>query len=271
MATVFTADVVEYNFTPEKYATAVAGVTAEMTIAVTADWQGSLKTWWTSESAEAVAAKDVLIGAQDGLMDRADAANVAALQGMVYQIGSDAGWYAGTATDGGAGGEDCNVQLKKCLDAVLGAYAAQTGAPNALSIDASKVQADMQRAADSSSLDALAKVPSTNAQTTIIGCLLNAHAFGSVCDRLIKAGNFIVGDLDNSSGSGAHVFQGEDHDGSGDYISDAAKLIFPIKITVADDGETAGESDTNTVNAITFQLNLSFCKSGSPNAADSTL
>ncbi len=276
MTTVFTADVVKYNLTPEKYAEVVAGVTAEMTIAIECDWQLSLKTWWEAAGAAAVAVKDTWIAAQGPDLDRDDAANILALQEMVYQIGSDSGYYDGNASGDGA---YVNLQFKSCLDAVLQATVAQSPTPNALAIDAIKVQDDMKRAADSSLLDAANKVPSANTQTTILGCLLNAHAFASVCDRLIKGGNFKVGSLDNTS-TGDHKFQSHvtaDGDNSGDYISDGAKLVFPVKITVADDGMTAGEGDNTgqvpggSGSMTDFQLNLSFCMPGQTNNSDHVL
>ena len=48
--TTFTADVVEFNFYPEKYAEAQSVVTAELTISIVCDWQGAINTWFSSNS-----------------------------------------------------------------------------------------------------------------------------------------------------------------------------------------------------------------------------
>ena len=45
--TVFTADVVEFNFLPEKYAEAVSRVVAELRVHIETDWQASVDKWYS--------------------------------------------------------------------------------------------------------------------------------------------------------------------------------------------------------------------------------
>ena len=275
--TVFTADVVEFNFTPEKYATAVSEVTAELTIAITHDWQDSIRDWWENDGPSLpTAVKEKFIAAQDPALNLSDPDHMAALQECVYKIGSDSFYYSGTATQGL---NSVASQFKVAFDAVIGAYDSPIGGipvPNELMMDETKIRTDMQLAANGTALDSALKVPTTNVQTTILGCLLNAYAFGAVVERLIAGGNFVIGPLDGTVGTTAHSFQGEFGDGTGDYISDGSKLVLPVKITVADDGETNGEgadgeNPANTVGGVTFQLNLSFSREVGGNPPDTTL
>ena len=363
MSTVFTADVVEFNFTPEKYAAAVPGVVAELTIAIASDWQESINTWWTAEGADAKAVAPELIDAQDPeITAPLSTAMEDALKAIVYQIGTDAGYYAGTATSATTGGQLVAEQFQLALEAVLGAYTSlgnPTGvpAPNELAMDQSKILADMALDSTGATFSGASQVQIDNVQTTILGALLNAGAFRPVLERLIAGGNFAVDALDNSViqtttpvagpltvasnevdldslglpagiyrlqndadatsyiqftldqtesplaavtiggtqvemnpntvssltnnltqlvdgdfyslyDASNFIFQGQSPT---DYISDGSKLIFPVRITVADDGETNGENDGNTVNGITFQLNLSFVKDGETNPVDTVI
>ena len=276
--TVFTADVVEFNFTPEKYAAALSEVNAELTIAITHDWQDSISTWWQNDGPGLpTTVKEKFIAAQDPALNLSDADQMAALQSMLYQIGVDSLYYAGTAAI--TGGLSVSSQFKAAFEAVIGTYDSPIGgipAPNELLMDEIKISADMQLDANGTPLDAASKVPTTNTQTPILGCLLNAHAFGAVVERLIAGGNFVIGPLDGTVGTSAHFFQGENGDFTGEYISDGSKLILPVKITVADDGETNGEgadgeNPANTIGGVTFQLNLSFSKEVLGNPSDTTL
>ena len=370
MSTVFTADVVEFNFTPEKYAEAVSEVTAELTIAIAHDWQGSINTWWTNAGPKVQKVADEFIDAQNPQPSLSQAREQA-LQAIVYRIAVDAGYYTGTASSSlTTGGQLVAEQFKLAFEAVLGAYTTlgnpavgQSGvlAPNELAMDENKIIADMGLDSNGVSLvppggSGSQVLLDANVQTTILGALLNAGAFRPVLERLIAGGNFAVGDLDNTvldtpavagpltvasnavdldalalpagiyrlqndadatsyiqftldqtesplaaenvtgpdvemnpntvssftnnltqlvNGDdyslfslGSFTFQGQSPT---DYISDGSKLIFPVKITVADDGETNGESDGNTVNGLTFQLNLSFSNDPLSNGIDTVI
>ena len=52
MPTVFTADVVEYNFLPEKYASKQDLVVAELNILCEVDWQESINRVYSDDSAD---------------------------------------------------------------------------------------------------------------------------------------------------------------------------------------------------------------------------
>jgi len=279
--TVFTADVVTYDFLPEKYAESKAIVTAELNLEIACDWQTAVNTWWTSAATKlypGVAGVDVpcrsdlmeahYLASQDSsytqsATDIAPATNGStalpsqvesrqAVQQMLHEILTSCDTSAG-----GPGGPDASyfvgdatafsdttsvsAQLKQTLTALLAVGTSQNS-QNSLEIDEDKVKADLGGAGVK-----FDEIPVVQAPTAKLQKLVNANAFVPVLNRLIAAGAFSKGAMGSATTGedGVRRFDlGTDADSaSTDLLEATSQLVFPVRIQFADDSQTQTETD----------------------------
>ena len=270
--TVFTADVVTYDFLPEKYAEERQLIVAELNIVCDVDWQSSINAWYkTADSGvqgALVKAQSVHFGQTDGgdglsavsadgtsmpgtTPAKKDEAAQKALRDIIFEILTDAEYYTGKGgtilsdDDGRGAGISIAAQFRGALASLLQAstYNNSGGQQNALEISIQKVQDDLKGSGTPTSED----VPVDSAPTSKLRNLVNAWAFVPVMNRLVAGGNFtdgvVDGGTDTPTPSEYEFDLGETFDGAGDLIDTQAHLVFPVRILFADDGEANVEGN----------------------------
>lgn len=230
MSTVFTADVVDFNFVPEKYAAAQSIIAAEFNVDIETNWQASIDSWfqasasagtdtYPSTASPAGEANCVLtpeyeaalleaqtteftqgdsvsqvIGISTSTAVLTDAKARDGLKQCLFQILSDAGWLDGTAT---GPVNDVKTKLAAIFTLLLNNVAgANTGVDRSLSIDANKVHLDMKKNNDGTiGVDRYDEIPDESTSTSRVRQLISAYAFVPVMNRFIAGGNFTAGDV----------------------------------------------------------------------------
>lgn len=175
MTSVFTADVVEYSFLPEKYATAQTLVEAEINVIIRKDWQQIVELWFKSDIGAQY--KDLLLDAQNtelrfegtarvdtvdnpyswktnevanyGMTEAnknvatANAIDKALAKSLLYAIGGASGFYKGDGVISPTIGAKAKVEegMKNILQALLTAQT--SGDQNELIIDQEAVTKDL--------------------------------------------------------------------------------------------------------------------------------
>ena len=238
VSTVFTADVVDFNFLPEKYAAEQQLIHAEFTLNIQSDWQKSIDDWFKAtaalgtdtypDSTGAPSQNTVLAGLEAALIaaqttkytqevgstamiglsvaspapvSEDDARN--GLKQCLFQILKDANWFEGTAAS--ADGTEACVTLQGIFTTILdGLAGASTSVNRLLSIDQNKIKEDMQKNTDSGATDShrYTEIPDKPTTTSRVRQLVNAYAFVPVMNRLIAGGNFTAGDVADGLDSG---------------------------------------------------------------------
>jgi hypothetical protein len=275
--TVFTADVVTYEFLPEKYAEEKALITAELNVIINCDWQSAIDHVcsgnsladgsasyqlppsaitvlqmaqdqnWTQDGTEVGTAYTV--GSRShGLMLEADARET--VQQFVHAIATKCGpgsanlsYYDGTAFASVFGGKKVNEQFKDVLTALLARTRTFSSETNELSIDQTKVDEDLQLPASSNADKPWLSVPISNLPTTKLSELLSGFAFVPVLNRLVAGGGFSSDTVDGTPGnqSNFHFDVNQASDTTSDLIHNEAHLVFPVRIMFADDGVSGQE------------------------------
>lgn len=271
--TVFTADVVEYNFMPEKYATAVAGVTAEINVDIKCNWQARIQALLRGEHSDQITAEEMaaLADAQGQQVKRdsndiavGDAGNLSDAKALVQKIlYSFARPYWDTTDTDAKGHNDTsvNAQMTTNLQTILASsQAALDSDRNKLVIDTSKVETDMKLASGASSDIRTANLTSP---TSKLHELVNAYSFTPILQRFIAGGLFTVDAVDGDATDDAskrNFDTGASADGESDQVKSDSKIVFPVKVTVADDGVADAEdgSSSGDPQGLTFQLNITF-------------
>ena len=315
---VFTADVVTYDFLPEKYAKAQDLITAELTINVECDWQAAINNWYKGITGgefvkeidpkyqdKLTRAQDVIFantvpstetdwvsdGVGDGRFmvggtregfhpDQDDEAQIAVRQ-CLHHICMKANYW----TDEGTGPDTkLDVQFTSTLTALLNAsyYRAdntntlqRAGTDNnPLTIDVVKVQSDLRISSAVDHTTPMDAISVSNRPTSKLRSLINGYAFVPVLNRLVAGGNFHKGDIDGDpDGDGDYSFDSAvTFDKEGNKILSDAQLVFPVKILVADSGETflqkgrpgvplAADDPSGKTRGLAFQLNIIFSSS----------
>lgn len=289
--TVFTADVVTYEFLPEKYAAEKALITAELNVIINCDWQSAIDhvcsgsnipnlfdgngapvsyslsqsaidalqkaqdQVWT-QSGPTVASADS-VGSSDSVMTADEAAETT--QQFVYCIATRCGatnlsYYGGTALDAHSGGKKVNVQFKDVLTALLDKTVTVPAATNDLSIDQTKVDEDLILPVSSDATKPWLSVPKTNLPTTKLSELLSGFAFVPVLNRLIAGGGFSSTVVDGAPGSSNFRFDvNAASDTTSDIIHNEAHLVFPVRIMFADDNVTNQEGEYSIQDGIFYK------------------
>ena len=281
--TVFTAEVVTYNFIPETYAEAKSKVVAELNVNIQSDWKKALNEWYSgdySKSSERTKklydngtitsidskVQTLLTKSQTGQFMQTDRGVTAA--GATSQVGSTTHGLDGGMDDSTAqttiqhllylicdnanfwkSAGNMSTQLTQTLTTILGATSYNGGIgteTNKLIIDPAKVEADLgyNEPGDMP----LNTISVTNQPTSTLASLVNGYAFVPVMNRLIAGGNFSRGTIDGSGdGDGAFRFDLVGNftaNGTPDAANGTVQIVFPIRIMFADDGLTIAETHT---------------------------
>lgn len=295
-STVFTSDVVDFNFIPQKYAEVLTPVIAELNIGIDVDWQQSVQNWCSTllgdSDPDALAIINTLRHVQPydqnddmAFLTEAERASTETddtakralsltrlnrvRQGMLYQIGKDSEFF---------GGPTITTSMKDRLQQVVNIVRSQDGLTNPITIDYAKVQQDL--GAPTGGLAGLKDVHDgyfgdhqesqtlhngipTTEQTGVNAAsrlqhLLCGHAFQPVLTSWIHGGNFRRPDGDNTPGALEFDPVGGVHGPEG-YISKPAVLKFLARIIVADDGVTKlQDTEQNDPNAENQTTGLTF-------------
>ena len=312
---VFTADVVTYDFLPEKYAKAQDLITAELTINVECDWQDAINNWYKGITGgefvkeidpkyqdKLTRAQDVIFantvpstetdwvsdGVGDGRFmvggtregfhpDQDDEAQIAVRQ-CLHHICMKANYW----TEDGTGPDTkLDDQFASTLGALLNASFYKNKAKyksnkaiNPLNIDVVKVQSDLRISSAVDHTTPMDAISVSNRPTSKLRSLINGYAFVPVLNRLVAGGNFHKGDIDGDpDGDGDYSFDSAvTFDKEGNKILSDAQLVFPVKILVADSGETflqkgrpgvplAADDPSGKTRGLAFQLNIIFSSS----------
>ena len=166
------------------------------------------------------------------------------LQEILYQICKDSSYFTSNEDDQP---NPTAMQFKQALGAILSASSFDNTGGNQLNISYEKVHDDLR-----DSMKTYRTIPITDAPTSKLGKLINAWAFVPVMNRLIAGGNFTSGIIDGGGDGGGDYRFGVNStaSGEGDFISEGAHLVFPIRIVFADDSITRLEGKGVVVAAV---------------------
>ena len=143
--TVFTADVIEFNFTPEKYAQSVLETVAQFPVNIKSNWQEIIHLWYSSlddTSDPPIPSNTDTIRYRLTQAQNPAIATIEDARQILYSIGYFSGFYDGTATES----DDQNaVDLPNQLKVILDIVAADGNVDNELVMSASKIQTDLNR------------------------------------------------------------------------------------------------------------------------------
>lgn len=262
MTTVFTADPVEYTLVPEKYATDIAHVQANINVLINKDWQTAITTALQTDTIFSADEMKVLVdvnkqhfeqnagvikatstdilGGGGGDQTAADAAAVALVQKVLYAVASS--YWDGSGSDGST---TVNVQLKTIMESLI-TLQDNTANSTLLSIDQAKVDSDLAlSSAAASSIHAALEMGAAGAsdnKTSTLSQLVTAYNFAPVLNRWIAGGLFHVGtavdgqpDPEAANQATWGFDTGTTAAGDSNFVADQARMVFPVNILVADD------------------------------------